>query len=215
MNTVQKGTIFVIDDDPLVLKGVERLLKSVGYFTETFPSAKEFLASDYRSEGPACLVLDVKMPGLSGFDLQEEISAASYAMPIIFITGHGDIPSSVRAMKKGAVDFLSKPFEDQDLFDAISVALKKDSKNRSVLSERENIQQRLDQLTLREYEILTFVITGVLNKQIAKTLNISEKTVKAHRAKVMAKMGVNSVAELVRIVEKVGVKPADVNKMSN
>lgn len=215
MNTVQTGTIFVIDDDPLVRKGVERLLKSVGYFTETFPSAKEFLASDYRSEGPACLVLDVKMPGLSGFDLQEEISAASYAMPIIFITGHGDIPSSVRAMKKGAVDFLSKPFEDQDLFDAISVALKKDSKNRSVLSERGNIQQRLDQLTLREYEILTFVITGVLNKQIAKTLNISEKTVKAHRAKVMAKMCVNSVAELVRIVEKVGVKPADVNKMSN
>jgi FixJ family two-component response regulator len=215
MNTVQKGTIFVVDDDPLVRKGLQRLLKSVGYFTETFPSAKEFLESGYRSEGPACLVLDVKMPGLSGLDLQEEISAASYAMPIIFITGHGDIPSSVRAMKKGAVDFLSKPFEDRDLFDAISVALKKDSKNRSVLSERGNIQQRLDQLTLREYEILTFVITGVLNKQIAKTLNIGEKTVKAHRAKVMAKMGVNSVAELVRIAEKVGVKPADVNKISN
>ena len=215
MNAIRKGTIFVVDDDPLVRKGVQRLLKSAGYFTETFPSAKEFLESGYHSEGPACLILDVKMPGLSGFDLQEEISAASYAMPIIFITGHGDIPSSVRAMKKGAVDFLSKPFEDQDLFDAISIALKKDSKNRSVLSERGNIQQRLDQLTLREYEILTFVITGVLNKQIAKTLNISEKTVKAHRAKVMAKMCVNSVAELVRIVEKVGVKPADVNKMSN
>jgi FixJ family two-component response regulator len=213
MNTVQKGTIFVVDDDPLVRKGVQRLLKSAGYFTETFPSAKEFLESGYHSEGPACLILDVKMPGLSGFDLQEEISAARYAMPIIFITGHGDIPSSVRAMKKGAVDFLSKPFEDQDLFDAISVALKKDSKTRTVLSEQESIQQKLDQLTLREYEILTFVITGMLNKQIAYTLNISEKTVKVHRGRVMTKMGVNSVAELVHIAGKADVKPADVNKM--
>ncbi len=210
-----KAAIFIVDDDESVRSGLKRLLKSAGYSAETFATATDFLEYNNKYEGPACLVLDVKMPGLSGFDLQEGLSAASYAMPIIFITGHGDIPSSVRAMKKGAVDFLSKPFEDQDLFDAISVALKKDSKNRSVLSERENIQQRLDQLTLREYEILTFVITGVLNKQIAKTLNISEKTVKAHRAKVMAKMCVNSVAELVRIVEKVGVKPADVNKMSN
>jgi len=212
MNTVQKETIFVVDDDPLVRKGVQRLLKSAGYFTEVFPSAKEFLESDYSSEGPTCLILDVKMPGLSGFDLQEELSAARYAMPIIFITGHGDIPSSVKAMKKGAVDFLSKPFEDQDLFDAISVALKKDSKTRAVLNEKESIQQKLDQLTLREYEILTFVITGMLNKQIAYMLDITEKTVKAHRGRVMAKMAVSSVAELVRIAEKIDVKPADVNK---
>ncbi len=211
MNTVQKGTIFVVDDDPLVRKALQRLLKSAGYFTETFPSAKEFLSSGNSSEGPACIILDVKMPGLSGFDLQEELSAASYAMPIIFITGHGDIPSSVKAMKNGAVDFLSKPFEDQDLFDSISVALKKDSITRTVLSERRIIQQRLDQLTLREYEILTFVITGVLNKQIANILNISEKTVKAHRGKVMTKMGVSSVAELVRIAEKLGIKPAAVS----
>ena len=211
MNTVQEGTIFVVDDDPLVRKALQRLLKSAGYFTETFPSAKEFLSSGNSSEGPACIILDVKMPGLSGFDLQEELSAASYAMPIIFITGHGDIPSSVRAMKKGAVDYLSKPFEDQDLFDAISLALKKDSITRTVLSERGKIQQRLDQLTLREYEILTYVITGVLNKQIAGILNISEKTVKAHRGKVMTKMGVSSVAELVRIAEKLGIKPAAVS----
>ena len=211
MNTVQEGTIFVVDDDPLVRKALQRLLKSAGYFTETFPSAKEFLSSGNSSEGPACIILDVKMPELSGFDLQEELSAASYAMPIIFITGHGDIPSSVKAIKNGAVDFLSKPFEDQDLFDAISVALKKDSESRSILSGLGNIQQRLDQLTLREYEILTFVITGVLNKQIAKTLNITERTVKAHRAKVMAKMGVSSVAELVRITEKLGIKPAAVS----
>ncbi len=211
MNTVQEGTIFVVDDDPLVRKALQRLLKSAGYFTETFPSAKEFLSSGNSSEGPACIILDVKMPGLSGFDLQEELSAASYAMPIIFITGHGDIPSSVKAMKNGAVDFLSKPFEDQDLFDSISVALKKDSITRTVLSERRIIQQRLDQLTLREYEILTFVITGVLNKQIANILHISEKTVKAHRGKVMTKMGVSSVAELVRIAEKLGIKPAAVS----
>jgi len=211
MNTVQEGTIFVVDDDPLVRKALQRLLKSAGYFTETFPSAKEFLSSGNSSEGPACIILDVKMPGLSGFDLQEELSAASYAMPIIFITGHGDIPSSVKAMKNGAVDFLSKPFEDQDLFDSISVALKKDSITRTVLSERRKIQQRLDQLTQREYEILTFVITGVLNKQIADILNISEKTVKAHRGKVMTKMGVSSVAELVRIAEKLGIKPAAVS----
>lgn len=211
MNTVQKGTIFVVDDDPLVRKALQRLLNSAGYFTETFPSGKEFLSSGNNSEGPACLILDLKMPGLSGFDIQEVLSAESYTMPIIFITGHGDIPSSVRAMKNGAVDFLSKPFEDQDLFDSISVALKKDSINRTVLSERGKIQQRLDQLTLREYEILTFVITGVLNKLIASILNISEKTVKAHRGKVMTKMGVSSVAELVRIAEKLGIKPAAVS----
>lgn len=211
MNTVQEGTIFVVDDDPLVRKALQRLLKSAGYFTETFPSAKEFLSSGNSSEGPACIILDVKMPGLSGFDLQEELSAASYAMPIIFITGHGDIPSSVKAMKNGAVDFLSKPFEDQELFDSISVALKKDSITRTVLSERRIIQQRLDQLTQREYEILTFVIIGVLNKQIADILNISEKTVKAHRGKVMTKMGVSSVAKLVRIAEKLGIKPAAVS----
>ena len=211
MNTVQEGTIFVVDDDPLVRKALQRLLKSAGYFTETFPSAEEFLSSGNSSEGPACIILDVKMPGLSGFDLQEGLSAASYAMPIIFITGHGDIPSSVKAIKNGAVDFLSKPFEDQDLFDSISVALKKDSITRTVLSERRIIQQRLDQLTLREYEILTYVITGVLNKQIAGILNISEKTVKAHRGKVMTKMGVSSVAELVRIAEKLGIKPAAVS----
>jgi FixJ family two-component response regulator len=212
MNSEKKGTIFVVDDDPLVRKGVQRLLKSAGYFTEVFPSAKDFLASDYSSEGPGCLILDVKMPGLSGFDLQEKLLAASYAMPIIFITGHGDIPSSVKAMKKGAVDFLSKPFEDQDLFDAISVALKRDSNTRDVLSEQESIQQKIDLLTLREYEILTFVITGMLNKQIAYKLDITEKTVKVHRGRVMVKMGVVSVAELVRIAGKVGVKPADINK---
>ena len=211
MNSENKGTVFIVDDDPLVRKGVTRLLKSAGYITNSFPSPEEFLESGYYSEGPSCLILDVKMPGLSGFELQEELSKAHYKMPIIFITGHGDIPSSVKAMKKGAVDFLSKPFEEKDLFEAISTALRKDSKIRSDISEHEIIKQKLDKLTLREFEILTFVIAGALNKQIAYLLNITEKTVKAHRAKVMAKMDVASLAELVRIAEKAGIKPAEIN----
>ena len=211
MNKEEKGTVFIVDDDPQVRNGVTRLLNSAGYNAKAFPSSKEFLASDIHVLGPACIVLDINMPGLSGLELQEELSKANYKMPIIFITGHGDIPSSVKAMKKGAVDFLSKPFEEKKLFDAVSVALKKDSKTRSDLSELEEIKQKIDKLTLREYEVLTFVIAGALNKQIAYKLNITEKTVKAHRAKVMAKIGVNSVAELVRIAEKIGIKPAEIN----
>lgn len=210
MNSENKGTVFIVDDDPLVRKGVTRLLESAGYNTDSFPSPEKFLESGYSSEGPSCLILDVKMPGLSGFELQEKLSKADYEMPIIFITGHGDIPSTVKAMKKGAVDFLSKPFEEKDLFAAISAALRKDSKTRSDISEYEKVKENLDKLTLREYEILTFVIAGALNKQIAYLLNITEKTVKAHRAKVMAKMDVDSLAELVRIAEKAGIKPAEI-----
>jgi len=213
MNTGNKGTVIIVDDDPLVRKGVERLLKSAGYITQTFPSARQFLESGYPYEGPACLILDVKMPVLSGFDLQEKLSAADYAMPIIFITGHGDIPSSVRAIKKGALDFLSKPFDDKDLLEAVSLALKKDSRIRSDLRELENINQKLDKLTSREYEILTYVMSGAYNKHIANTLNISEKTVKAHRLKVMTKLGAGSVAELVRLALKAGVKPAKISRI--
>lgn len=212
MNPDSKGTVFIVDDDPLVRKGVTRLLKSAGYFTRSFPSPEEFLSSDHHSDGPACLILDVKMPGLSGLELQDELSKENYKMPIIFITGHGDIPSSVRAMKKGAMDFLSKPFEEKDLFNAISLALEKDSKTRTDLNELEDIKQKLDKLTPREHEILTFVISGALNKQIAHELNITEKTVKAHRANVTTKLGVSSVAELVRLTAKAGVKPAEVSK---
>jgi len=207
----KQTTVFVVDDDSSVRKGLKRLLKSTGYGVEAFSSAEEFLASDSSCDGPACLVLDVQMPGLNGLNLQEKLVSRAYTVPIIFITGHGDIPTSVRAMKKGAVEFLTKPFDDRDLLDAVQEALQKDLQNRTVLAERENIQQRLATLTPREREILTYVIAGLLNKQIAYVLDISEKTVKVHRGRVMEKTGVESLAELVRLAEKAGIKPAEIS----
>jgi FixJ family two-component response regulator len=200
-------SVFVIDDDPSVLKSLERLIKSVGLKVETFGSAHDFLQTAPDCPGPACLVLDVKMPGLNGLDLQDQLQQRKYAMPIVFITGHGDIPMSVRAMKKGAIDFLTKPFDEEDLLKAVQDALKKDMANRSAMNERQSILQRVKSLTPREYEILTYVITGMLNKQIAYDLDISEKTVKVHRGRVMEKMKANSIAELVRMAGKVGIKP--------
>ena len=204
-------TVFVVDDNPSIRESLSLLLSSAGYSVNTFASAKEFLESEHSTSGPACLVLDVKMPGISGLDLQKELTSRNYAIPVIFITGHGDIPMSVQAMKKGAVDFLSKPFDDGQLLDAVKVALLKDSQARADLNEQKHIMQRLDSLTTRENEILTYLITGMLNKQIAYELKISERTVKAHRKQVFDKMGVNSMAELVRLTEKVGVKPVDVS----
>ena len=204
-------TVFVVDDDPSIRESLSLLLSSAGYGVKTFASAKKFLQTERSTEGSACLVLDVKMPGISGLDLQKELTSRNYAMPVIFITGHGDIPMSVQAMKKGAVDFLSKPFDDDQLLDAVKVALLKDSQARAGLNEQKHIMQRLDSLTTREHEILTYLITGMLNKQIAYELKISERTVKAHRKQVFDKMGVNSMAELVRLTEKVGVKPVDVS----
>ena len=201
-------TVFVVDDDPSIRKSLSLLLNSAGYGVKTFASAKEFLESERGTPGPACLVLDVKMPGLGGLDLQKELKSRNYVIPIIFITGHGDIPMSVQAMKKGAVDFLSKPFDDGDLLDAVKEALLKDSQARADLKEQQQCIQRLDSLTTREHEILTYLITGMLNKQIAYELNISERTVKAHRKQVLDKMGVDSIAQLVRLTEKVGIKPA-------
>ena len=204
-------TVFVVDDDPSIRESLSLLLSSAGYSVNTFASAKELLESEHSTSGPACLVLGVKMPGISGLDLQKELTSRNYAIPVIFITGHGDIPMSVEAMKKGAVDFLSKPFDDGQLLDAVKVALLKDSQARADLNEQKHIMQRLDSLTTRENEILTYLITGMLNKQIAYELKISERTVKAHRKQVFDKMGVNSMAELVRLTEKVGVKPADLS----
>jgi len=203
--------VFVVDDDPSIRKSLNLLLSSAGYGVKTFDSAKEFLESERDSPGPACLVLDVKMPGLSGLDLQKELKSRNYDLPIIFITGHGDIPMSVQAMKKGAVDFLPKPFDDGELLGAVNEAFLKDSQARADLDEQKHIMQRLDSLTTREHEVLSYLITGMLNKQIAYELNISERTVKAHRKHVLDKMGVDSIAELVRLTEKAGVKPADVS----
>ena len=212
METADKrATIYVVDDDPSVRKGLRRLLKSAGYGVESFASAEDFLVFDKCDNGPACLILDLQMSGMNGLALQEEITSQNRIMPIIFVTAHGDIPSSVKAIKNGAVDFLSKPFDDEKLFDAVEEALIKAAKARAVLEEKEGIRQRLDTLTAREYEILTYVIAGLLNKQTAYTLEISEKTVKVHRARIMEKMGVDSVAQLVRLAVKIEVQPAEVS----
>jgi FixJ family two-component response regulator len=196
--------VFIVDDDASVCKALNRLIRSVGLKAESFPSANEFLNREPH-DGPACLVLDVRMPGLSGLDLQNELAARDYPIPIIFITGHGDIPMSVKAMKAGAVDFLPKPFSDQELLDAIHAAIEKDAHAREERAELSKIQNRINSLTPREREVFSWVITGMLNKQIAAELGASEKTIKVHRARVMEKMGVQSVAELVHLAEKAGM----------
>jgi FixJ family two-component response regulator len=201
-------TVFVIDDDASVRKSLSRLLRSAGYTTETFSSGEEFLGRDHFN-GTGCLLLDVQMPGLSGMDLQKELNKADYHMPIVFITGHGDIPMSVEAMKKGAVDFLTKPFNDEELLQAIEKAIQKDRQTRAEYDEALEIRRRIDLLTPRENEVLRYVIAGMLNKQIAYELKIAEKTVKIHRARVMEKLRANSVAELVRLAEKIGIKPPE------
>jgi FixJ family two-component response regulator len=201
-------TVFVIDDDASIRKSLSRLLRSAGYTTETFASAEEFLGRDHYN-GIGCLLLDVQMPGLSGMGLQKELNRADYHMPIIFITGHGDIPMGVEAMKKGAVDFLTKPFPDKELLQAVEKAIEKDSYGRAEYEETLDIRRRIDRLTPRENEILRYIITGMLNKQIAYDLKIAEKTVKIHRSRIMEKLEIDSVAELVRLAQKAGIEPAE------
>ena len=203
--------VFVVDDDSSVRESLRLLLRSAGYSIKTFVSAIEFLESEVRTSGPACLVLDVKMPGIGGLDLQKELISRDYAIPIVFITGHGDIPMSVQAMKRGAFDFLSKPFDDNQLLVAVKEALLKDSQTRADRNEQKQIMRKLDSLTTRESQTLTYLITGMLNKQIGHELDISERTVKAHRKQVLAKMCVNSIAELVLLTVKAGVEPADLS----
>ena len=203
-----KPTVFVIDDDASVRKSLSRLLRSAGHTTETFASAEEFLGREHFN-GIGCLLLDVQMPGLSGMDLQKELNRADYHMPIIFITGHGDIPMSVEAMKKGAVDFLTKPFDDKELLQALEKAIEKDTYARAEYDETLDIRRRIELLTRRENGILRYIITGMLNKQIGLKLGIAEKTVKVHRGRIMEKLCVDSVAELVRLAEKVGIKPTE------
>jgi FixJ family two-component response regulator len=195
------ATVFVIDDDPSVREAIDSLIRSVGINVRTFASAQEFMTSK-RPDAPACLVLDVRMPGLSGLDLQRELANAGIRIPVIFITGHGDIPMSVRAMKAGAVEFLTKPFRDQDLLDAIGQAIERDRSERVQFAEVVELQRRFEELTPREREVMEQVVAGLLNKQIANRLNISEVTVKLHRHQVMEKMKAQSLAELVRMAEK-------------
>jgi FixJ family two-component response regulator len=200
------GTVFVVDDDPGVRKALTRLVKSAGYTVQAFASARDFL-NYWRvaEEHPACLVLDVRMPDLTGLDLQRELQAARMLLPIIFITGHGDIPMSVKAMKEGAVDFLPKPIRDKELLPAIEQALTRAHHDLGEQREHKDIQRRLETLTPREREVMALVVRGLLNKQIAFELGTVEKTVKVHRARVMEKMEVQSLADLVRLAERAGI----------
>jgi FixJ family two-component response regulator len=198
-------SVFIIDDDAAVRRALSRLIKSAGYRLNAFASAREFLASDCRSQSPACLILDVRLPDLSGLDLQNELYKANANLPIIFITGHGTIPMSVRAMKSGAVDFLPKPIQDTDLLRAVEQGLARAADEDAQREEIDSIERRIDTLTPREKEVMTLVAKGWLNKQIAFELGTVEKTIKVHRARVMEKMDVNSLAELVRQAARVGI----------
>ena len=202
-------TVFVVDDDTSTREALARLFYSVQLRAEVFGSAQEFLQRE-RSDTPGCLVLDVRLPGLSGLDFQAELMKANVRIPIVFITGHGDVPMTVRAMKAGAVDFLTKPFRDQDLLDAVASAIQRDRKRRERENEVADLRAHYASLTPREREIMALVASGLMSKQIAAQINLSEITVKVHRSHIMKKMEARSVADLVRMAEALGAKPATV-----
>lgn len=206
----EADTVFVIDDDPSARKGLRRLIRVAGVKVETFESARGFLDSG-KSEGPGCIVLDVKMPEMTGPELYDELRAADYCMPVIFLSAHADVPTAAHEMKKGAINFLTKPVDGEELLNAINESLELDLRNREQRAEETAILCDMHSLTPREHELMTYVITGMLNKQIATELNISLDTVKIHRGRVMHKLGIVSVAELVRLCEKAGIFPAASN----
>ncbi len=197
-------TIFVIDDDPSVRQSLESLIKSVDWRVRTYGSAQEFLGSG-QLDAPGCIVLDIRLPGLSGLDLQHALAQTKSCLPIIFITGHGDIPMSVQAMKAGAVEFLPKPLREQVLLDALILALDRDRTTRQQRANLAALRERYDSLTPREQEVMGLVVSGLLNKQIAATLGVSEVTVKVHRGQIMEKMQADSLANLVRMAERLGI----------
>jgi FixJ family two-component response regulator len=199
--------VFVVDDDPSVRRAIKRLVESVGLQVELFGSAQEFLQSN-RRDVPSCLVLDIRLPRISGLDFQRELADTDIHIPVIFITAHGDIPMTVRAMKAGAVEFLTKPFRDQDLLDAIQHALERDNSRRVLDAEVAKLRERYESLTSREREVLSLVVSGLPNKQIAAEIGTSEATVKVHRSQLMRKLGAESLAELVRMSEKLQGNPS-------
>ena len=206
MTISPRSLVFAIDDDASVRKGLARLLRSAGYKSEIFESASNFLARPPHS-GPSCVIVDVQMPGINGMDLQETLIQRRREEQLVFITGHGDIPMCAQAMKAGAVDFLRKPFRDDELLQCVQNALIRSAEQRRRSAEKNEARRLLDLLTPREFEVMQLVITGMLNKQIAGELGTAEKTVKVHRGRVMQKLGVASVAELVWLVERAGIVP--------
>jgi FixJ family two-component response regulator len=202
---IPSQVVFVIDDDASMRDAISRLLNAVGLTVQTFASAREFLAGRLP-DVPGCAVLDVRLPGLSGLDLQREMVERGIHIPVIFITGHGDIPMSVQAMKAGAVEFLTKPFRDQDLLDAVRLGIQLDRQGRKERAELAELRDGLRQLTPREREVMSLVVAGLLNKQIALRLGTSEKTIKIHRGHVMQKMRADSLADLVRMSQKLGIE---------
>jgi len=203
MTGAPSPTVFVVDDDASVLRGLSRLIRSAGFAVEIFAKADEFLKHPPNG-GPGCVLIDLRMPGMNGLELQHAIAAAGHPIPVIFISGDGDIPATVQAMKAGAVDFLTKPFDEEQLLDAIRRALAHDAEGRAQRRQLEQWQARYNELTPREREVCHLVARGLLNKQIAFELGATEKTIKVHRARVMDKLEVQSVADLVRIVDKLG-----------
>jgi FixJ family two-component response regulator len=200
-----EAVIAIVDDDPWARDGLQRLIRSAGWRAETFASAQEFLARP-GTEEPSCLVLDLQLPGLSGLDLQKRMAEVGLEIPIVFLTGHGDIPASVQAMKAGAVEFLTKPVDDQKLLQAIQEAIERDRRTREQHAEVRELRDRYESLTPREQEVMQQVVSGLLNKQIAAELNITEVTVKFHRGHIMRKMRADSLADLVRMAESLGIR---------
>jgi RNA polymerase sigma factor (sigma-70 family) len=199
-----ESIVFVVDDDPSVRSAIERLIGTVGLQVQLFGSAQEFLASKLPNV-PSCLVLDIRLPGISGLGLQRQLVEANVQIPIIFITSHGDVPMTVRAMKAGAVEFLTKPFHDQDLLDAIHLALEKDRGRRQQEAELAALRERFESLSPREREVVAMVVSGMLNKQIAAQIGTAENTVKIHRSRAMEKMQANSLADLVKMIQRLQV----------
>lgn len=202
-----QSVVFVVDDDASMREGLRSLLQSVGLRVEVFASAADFLRKKLPAAA-ACLVLDIRLPGVSGLDFQAELAKANIHIPVIFITGYGDIPMTVRAMKAGAVEFLTKPFRDQDLLDAVQIALERDRARRAQDKGVHEVRAHFEALTPREQEVMGFVTAGLMNKQIAAELQVSEITVKVHRGNVMKKMGARSLADLVRMADALGIRPA-------